>query len=515
VKIKYILLSVISGILLAFSFPNFIEQDIFVHTFFIIWIAFIPLFLILYEEVSYKEIFVYGFITGAVFYLLSLYWLCNIKPMGIFAYVAWLTLSLYLSLFFGASMFLSFIFKKNCNIDFLLSIPISFTILEYLREWLFTGFPLQTPAQSQLYFYPFIKILKITGVAGANFLIYFVNILITDIIFKKKINFNLTKTNFIFFVFILSVIFISFIISNIKSKDNYKKIKIAILQPDINQDVSEWTGDFRENTLKTFKELVLRLKDEKPDIIVWPETGYPGVLNYEKWRAKEISEWLKGAWHIIGSDKIEILKDNERNYYNTAFIIDEKGNIKGEYSKYHLVPFGEYVPLQNVFSFVKKVVKRYGYVSFTPGEKIEPINYKNIKLGTLICYDSLFPEISREFVKKGASLLVHMSYETWYGRTPATSQIFQNTALRAVENDVSLVRCVASGISGFVDNNGKIYNKTKIFTRQTEIKNVDYKENNLISFYTKYGDWFVYLILFFLITLIIINKREKDVNINN
>lgn len=510
-KIKYILLCVLSGILLTFSFPNFIKPGIFIYSFFLIWVGFVPLFFILYEENNPKKIFFYGILSGFVFYLLSLYWLCNVKPMGIFAYAAWIVLSFYLSLFFGISMFLILFLKQKFNTDFLISTPVIFTIFEYVREWLFTGFPLLTPAQSQIYFLPFIKIIKITGVAGANFFIFFINIILTDLIFKKKI--NLSKNGAVFLIVILFILFVSCGVSNLKQKYVYRELKISILQPDINQDIIEWTENFREKTLKIFKGMILKLKQEKPDIIIWPETGYPGILNYEKWRAREISMWLKGTWHLIGSDKMEIDKNNERNYYNTAFLIDEKGEIKGEYSKYHLVPFGEYVPLQNIFPFIKKVVKRYGYIGFTSGKAIEPVVYKNIKIGTLICYDSLFPEISREFVKKGALFLVHLSYETWYGKTPATAQIFQSTVLRAIENEVPLVRCVASGISGFVDHNGKIFLKTGLFTRESLTGVINLKEENNLTFYTKFGDWFVFFILIILIVLIIINR--KNVNIDN
>ncbi|MCX8093541.1 MAG: apolipoprotein N-acyltransferase [Candidatus Goldbacteria bacterium] len=511
-KLKNILLSIISGILLAFSFPNFIQQNVFVFTFFLIWVAFVPLFSILYEVDNYKRIFFYGFLSGSVFYLMSLYWLCNVRPMGVFAYVAWVALSLYISLFFGFSLLISLYLKQKLSIDYLFSVPVIFTILEYVREWLFTGFPLQTPAQSQIFFLPFIKIIKITGVAGANFLIYFINIFLTSIILRKKT--NLLKIEKVALIIIIVILIIFIVITNIKPKHIYKNLKISILQPDISQDVVEWTGNYKEKTLNIIKEMILKLKQEKPNIIVWPETGYPGVLNYEQWRAKEIAGWIKGAWHIIGSDKVEIGKNDEKKYYNSVFIIDEEGDIKGDYSKYHLVPFGEYVPLQNVFPFIKKVVRRYGYIGFTPGNKIEPVLYKDIKIGTLICYDSLFPEISREFIRKGAVILVHLSYETWYGKTPASAQIFQNTAMRAVENEVSLVRCVASGISGFVNYDGKIISKTDLFKRDILTEDVTYKEKNNLTFYTKYGDWFIFFILFIMIIIIIFDGIKKNVNVN-
>src|SRR5208283_3756097 len=154
-------------------------------------------------------------------------------------------------------------------------------------------------------------------------------------------------------------------------------------------------------------------------------------------------------------------------------------------------------------------VRRYGYESFSPGKKIAPLSMDGKYFGVLICYDSLFPEISRDFVKKGAEFLVHLSYETWYGKTPASAQIFTNTALRAVENNVWMARCVESGISGIVDNRGAITLSTKLFERTAVTGDIFIRRDKSSSFYTACGDWFIYVLLLVLALLVILRIVKK------
>jgi apolipoprotein N-acyltransferase len=161
------------------------------------------------------------------------------------------------------------------------------------------------------------------------------------------------------------------------------------------------------------------------------------------------------------------------------------------------------------------VVRRYGYTGFTPGKKIEPLNYRGTKFGVIICYDSLFPEISREFAAKGARFLVHISYETWYGRTPATTQIFINTALRSIENGIPMIRCVSSGVSGFVKATGEIYLETGLFEKRAEAAEILVDTKGGKTIYTRFGDWFVYFLVLLTAALVIRGRKRKNDGLNN
>jgi apolipoprotein N-acyltransferase len=172
VNIRKIVLSILSGVLLCFSFPNFIQPGLVYFSWFFIWFAFLPLFYAVLDEGSAKDTLILSMITGSVFYIMSLYWLQFVGPMGAFAYVSWIILSIYLAVWLAVPVFFAKIVKQRFNTPYLISLPLLLTIGEYIREWLFTGFPLLTPAQSMGQFLPLLQLLKMTGIPGLNYVIY-------------------------------------------------------------------------------------------------------------------------------------------------------------------------------------------------------------------------------------------------------------------------------------------------------------------------------------------------------
>ncbi len=503
---KYVLLSVMSGVLMAFSYPNFIEMGLKTHTFFFIWFAYVPLVYVLINETSKMKLFFYGMISWFVFNLMGLYWLCNVKPMGAGAYVSTVLLALYLSLFMGAALALSRFLKEKAGIDWLFGLPAVFTVLEFVREWFISGFTILTPAQSQYQFISLLQMMSITGVYGPAYLILFVNTLAAVLIVNKAV--EIKRVENIIAVSAAALMILSAIAANFQGRAPAEKIRAAVIQPNDDQDV-EWSKSYKEKVLLEISGMIKGLKAEKPDIVVWPETEYPGLLNAEPWMALEISGWLPGAYSLVGADAVERGKDGDNDYYNSAFLINPQGIITGSYAKVHLVPFGEYIPLQNAFPFIKAMIRRAGYYGFSAGKKIEPMDFGGIKTGPLICYDSLFPEIAREYAGKGAVLLVHLSYEAWYGRTPASSQIFTNTAMRCIENRLPLVRSVSTGMSGFISDRGEIYSETGLFGRTTAVADVYVDREHEKTLYTRFGDWFPRLLALLLAGLYFNGVKRK------
>ncbi|MEI7541650.1 MAG: apolipoprotein N-acyltransferase [bacterium] len=491
----YIFLSVLTGILLAFSFPNIIEKTLNVHTSFFMWFAFVPLLYIVISSDKISSVFIYSLLSTSIFYLSALYWICFVGPMGYGAYLAWFLFCVYLAMIYALSFVVIKYLNNKLNIDYIFSVPVILTIAEYIRGWLFTGWPGLTPAQSQHQLIPVLQILSITGVSGLNFIVFSINCIIVSIIAGSIYRYNKLENIVWIMIFIMLSGFA--VISNYYQNTGTITVKTAIIQPNIDQNV-RWTTKYQKYTMNTMKVLYKSISILKPNIVVWPETGYPGVLNMEGNKNPEIASWVKGAFSIVGSDKI-LIKNNITEYYNAAYMLNSNGKIIGDYSKHHLVPFGEYIPLQEVIPFVKKVVQRYGYVGFSSGSTIVPLDYKGIKIGPIICFDSFFPEISREHANKGAKILAHLSYETWYGVSPASAQVFTNVILRAVENRVYVVRSVASGISGIVNDKGEVLASTKLFEKKALVCELKLSDNQYRSFYTKHGDWLpLFLMIIFL-----------------
>ncbi|MBE9532083.1 MAG: apolipoprotein N-acyltransferase, partial [Proteobacteria bacterium] len=292
----------------------------------------------------------------------------------------------------------------------------------------------------------------------------------------------------------------------IKSVDSrladWSNIKVAVAQGNIDQSV-KWDPAFRQETIDIYRELSLKGADEKPELIIWPESAVPFYLSYENKAAALISGVAEdtGAYLLTGSPHFE---DNTpgssewESYFNSAFLLSPEGETLDRYDKVKLVPFGEYVPLKRALFFIKKLT--VGFADFTPGPGHMPLEMKAVRLGVLICFESIFPGISASTVRNGASVLLVLTNDGWFGKTSAAYQHFDMAILRAVENRTSLVRAANRGISGVIDPLGRVTHETGLLTREyfvADIKMRDARETK--SFFTLYGRYFpIVLILFFL-----------------
>jgi apolipoprotein N-acyltransferase len=163
--------------------------------------------------------------------------------------------------------------------------------------------------------------------------------------------------------------------------------------------------------------------------------------------------------------------------------------VVGKYDKIHLVPFGEYVPLQDLLFFIGSLGEGIG--DFKSGKEIFNFSLPQGKFGVLICFEIIFPDLSRRFVKEGANFLVTITNDAWFGRTSAPYQHFSIATLRAVENRVFVARAANTGITGFIDPKGKIVKQGGIFTE--EAMNGMIRLSSRKTFYTLYGDVFAWV----------------------
>jgi len=144
-----------------------------------------------------------------------------------------------------------------------------------------------------------------------------------------------------------------------------------------------------------------------------------------------------------------------------------------------------------------------GQADFSPGKELVIFNNPKGRFAVLICFESIFPDLVRRFVIKGADFLVNITNDAWWGKTSGPFQHSQIAVFRAIENRISIARCANSGVSMFIDPYGRTYQKTKIFIRETVIGQIPPKKQT--TFYTRYGDWlgkgcFFVSILFFMLS---------------
>jgi len=273
----------------------------------------------------------------------------------------------------------------------------------------------------------------------------------------------------------------------------------------------KWEPEARGYIMEKYFTLTLLAKKDNPGLIVWPEAAVPVVLEEEPFYYERLRGFAKNinAPILFGG-----VNTSNNLYYNSAILLDSSGDLAGKYDKLHLVPFGEYIPLKDKFPFLETIVP-IGDIApgreYTVFEALHSAGNNFPKFSVLICFEDLFPELSREFVKRGASLLVNITNDAWYKDTSAASQHFQASVFRAVENRVTLVRAANTGISGFITPTGKVTifvkNNTgkKTFINGYASARIALKEDSL-TFYTRHGDVFV-LFLFMLTVYGIFRKK--------
>jgi apolipoprotein N-acyltransferase len=242
---------------------------------------------------------------------------------------------------------------------------------------------------------------------------------------------------------------------------------------------------------------------------VWPETAAPFYFMVEEKPTRQVTAAIgrNAADFLIGSPSVQKSGDTIE-LYNSAWLVDARGRVLAKYDKAHLVPFGEYTPFKKWLPFLGKIVAQVG--DFVPGPKGRTIDWDGRKLGVQICYEAIFPYLSRAQVRNGADLLLNITNDAWYGKTSGPYQHFSMVVFRAVENRRALLRAANTGISGFVDPAGRILTTTALFEEAAVTESLPLLDQ--MTLYTRSGDLFAKACLFITVAGIItasIHRRKK------
>jgi len=487
-KKRDLLLSLFSGIFLIFSFPNF-DLEL------LAWLALVPLFFSIEGKGLYHS-FILGFLTGVISFLGILYWIIvavhtygNV-PLILSVFIL-LLLVLYLSLFIGAFACLTRFVQIHTGLRTLLFTPVLWVALEYLRSFLLTGFPWANLGYSQYLNLPFIQMADITGPYGPSFVILLVNAALFGVLHswsKKTFPF---KEAMITVVILLGSLIYGYLRMEATGRHMIQNppLKIGLVQGNIDQSV-KWDESFQKETLQIYERLSFKVAEQKPDLIIWPETATPFFFQdaTEYWPLILDIPKKTHALLLFGTPSYKILK-GKVNHYNSAYLASPSGELVGKYDKIHLVPFGEYIPMQDLLFFIGSLGEGIG--DFKSGKEIFNFALPHGKFGVLICFEIIFPDLSRRFVKKGANFLVTLTNDAWFGRTSAPYQHFSMAAFRAVENRVFVARAANTGITGFIDPRGKILKEGGIFTEEAMSETVRLSSQK--TFYTLFGDVFAWV----------------------
>jgi apolipoprotein N-acyltransferase len=466
---------------------------------FLAWFALVPLLFVI-DKTTPSKAFKAGIIFGFLFSLFSLFWLVfleietNIKVLLFFGLIL---LFMYFGLYYGVS----FLIAKRTS---LYCLPLIIAGLEFIRGTGELGFPWLVFGYSQARYPLFIQQASVYGIYGISAWLVLINIMIYKSLKSKKARHIIILIS----AFILPLVY-GFLWMQ---QTPQSKTIIGIVQPNIDPNL-KFTKAMREITFERLIALseqcnsaCVKNYGRSPEFIIWPETATPIFLTFTgkyQDRVYALSDSIKTP--IFTGTPIYDKKNRE--IYNGAVLIEPKAGIVAEYRKTHLVPFGEHIPFDQYIPILREI--DVGGGDYTPGKTFTVFNSKKTDFSCLICFESIFPEISRRFVIDGARMLVNITNDGWFGKISGPQQHNDMAILRAVENGVPLVRCSNTGISMVVDHHGHILIESGLFTQTYLIHEVWITSKKTPFLYI--GDRLPILSLFIVTFLLILKiyKRYK------
>ncbi len=409
----------------------------------------------------------------------------------------------------------------------MLGLAAAWVVLEWTRNWLLTGFPWMPLAATQWTMVSMLQIASYTGSGGVSFMVIAVNIAFAAYahrLFREGARgLNKRSQEFFLVLFLVLACFCIHLVSSMNRKRfTLPLARVAFVQPYIPQAV-KWDESKAPEILGVIEDLTLRAASTNPDLILWPEAVTPyavkGMPMMQAWTERVVARARVPV--LMGSVEVEKPDTAEELWRNGAFVVDpERGLMSEGYAKRRLVPFGEYVPLRPLFGWLKKFTE-VSEGDFTKGTSSATLLVNSaggpFSIGALVCYEDIFPNLSRQSVLDGADVLAVVTNNAWFGEGGAAYQHAAHSVLRAVETRRPMLRCGNGGWSGWIDEFGNICAELKrlpngvittkvlrdpadkelaagtVYFRGTATVNVthDSRWRGRMSFYVEHGDWFV------------------------
>jgi apolipoprotein N-acyltransferase len=496
--LKY-LLSILSGVLLALAFPDAALG-------FLAFFALAPLLVALVRARSWREAFLLGWLSQTVAWLIMVPWV--VRVMSHYGGLPYLTgvgifilMSLYLGLFGGLFGLLVRWIRPGPSFLRWLVIPLAWAATEYGRTYLMTGFPWNLLAAAIVDYTSLIQIDRVAGpyLVGAM-------ILLPSIVIAWWATQPAPGIRRLFAAApVVIVMFVWWATGLVAAKLNVRPTgqppsRAALLQPNISQEM-RWSN---ENVLEIYQRMIGMTGEavgRGVQVVIWPESTVPLSFSSTDFYRDEIESISRthGVDIILGS-VAEDAREGRNRIWNAAFLVSG-GKTVGHYDKIRLVPFGEYVPLRKMLFFAEKLVHEVGEFAF--GTRETPLAGR-FRYGPAICYEIVYPQITRTQVRNGADVLVTITNDAWYDGTSAPRQHLNQARLRAVEDDRWLLRAGTTGISAVIDPAGQIVQELPM-GRQGIIY-AEFEPRHSTTPYVRFGDWFAWLAILIVLATIIYSR---------
>lgn len=494
--------AIASGALLAASMPS-------LELWPLAWVAPAPLLLGIRGRRG-RDALVIGWIGGTSFYLALLYWIVSTITTytAIPTVVATLILLLMAAtagLFIGVFALLVE-WLAQAGISRVVAVPVCWVVIEWLRTFFPLAFPWGLLGYSQYSASVVVQLADLAGVYGLSALLMFTGAalaeLLSDGLARHRALAVATAV-----VVVSALAYGTLRLGQIEGRTAEASLRVGVVQGNIAQ-AEKWLPQNQGKTLARYLALSIEAAKDGARLIVWPEAAVPFLLADDT-RGKRLSDFarLSGTQLLVGAPGRRRQPDASFKQYNEAWLITPEQGLARSYAKMRLVPFGEYVPWGGLFGLVDRLVEGVAdfgrgseYVVFAGPEVAKSAGPERVRLASLVCYEGIFPGLTRRFVASGAEVLFNLSNDAWYGRSSAPEQLLAMVAMRAVENRVPVIRATNTGVSAIIDASGRIRRRTDLFEEAVFVDDVAITAGR--SLYAVIGDTFVYMCIAVLALLI-------------
>lgn len=293
--------------------------------------------------------------------------------------------------------------------------------------------------------------------------------------------------------------------------DNHKTINFLAVQANIGNAekiMAERGYGYQDYIVQRFIELSRRAVAEKPEgqILIWPESAIPDYLDQEfaqRRRPQLIQQFLRqtGRSLITGGYSKELKASNDDLTFNALFMMGPQGQLLAPpYRKKHLLAFGEYTPFGDWFPKLNEISPSGKGFSRGPGPQtvtLQDPNFGILRIAPQICYEALYPEFSRQGALTGAQILMNVTNDSWFGRNAEPYQHLSMTFARAIENRRPLLRVTNTGFTSAVEASGRILARSPLYEEWSHVFAIPYQENPPMTLYTRYGNFWPFVVLLF------------------
>ncbi len=421
-----------------------------------------------------------GFVFGLVLHSATLYWIGWVTIPGTITVV--IVLSFYLAVVFGLYALL----KERYGPRAIWLFPVLWTAHEYLRTLGDLAFPWNNLSLTQVRYIGLIQFADLTGDLGVTFWICLINVIAVRLVIhwvNPRIGGGGAYVLPLGLLFALPMLYGLETINHIKPVE---QVRVAVLQGDINSHM-KWEEGFVDRSFAVYETQTRVAVEHGAELVVWPETAAPVYLRAEQshWRrVRSLARELDSEM-LIGTLEYRALPEGGYLSYNAAIGLDEDGYAPDYHAKLHLVPLGEWIPFSDRVQVLRQL--EVGGAHFTAGERIVLFDHPNGQYATMICFESVFPDIVRQLVNRGARFLVNITNDGWYGFSSGPPQHAMIAVYRAIETRRPIARSANTGISLFIDRAGQMHKETSQYVPDIAIFDLGLGPVGHRTFFMKYG----------------------------